>query len=89
MNIDAGGELSEIIGVFGDDDAVFLNSAREDDVIGIAQPTAIARMDRIVQAVLVEMLAERGRNALVDEELYATDPRWRSTGRPTCGWVFA
>jgi hypothetical protein len=63
VNIDAAGELSEIIGVFGDDDAVCLNSAREDDVIGIAQPAAIARMDRIVQTVLVEMLAERRRNA--------------------------
>ncbi|WP_147306524.1 hypothetical protein [Methylovirgula sp. 4M-Z18] len=89
MKIDGAGELPEIIGVLRHDNPIFVDGASEDDVIGIAQPTAIPRVDHVVQALLVKMLAQRGRNALVDEKSHAADPRRRSTGRPTCGWVCA
>ena len=88
MKVDGAGELSEVIGVFGHDDPVLLDGAGEDDVIGIAQPATVPRMDRVVQTLLIEMLAQRRRNALVDEEFHTADPR-RRTGRPTCGWVCA
>lgn len=84
MKLDAGSQLPEIVGVLGDDNPVFLDGMGKDDVIGISQPAAITRMDRVVMT-LIEMLAQRRRNAFVDEKPHAFDPRRRSAGRPTCG----
>jgi len=58
MNIDVTGEFPEIVGILCDNDSIFLDGAREDDVIRIAQPIAVARVNRVVESVLVEMLTE-------------------------------
>ena len=88
MQIDALGELAEIVRIFSHDNAIFRDSASEDDVVGLAEQTAISRMYRVVQARLVEMTTELGRNALVDEESHAALHARRETGRPTCGCVW-
>jgi len=55
----------------------------------LAQPPIVARMQGIMYAGLVEVSGERGREALVYEELQAAFFQGRPPGRPTRGWVRA
>ncbi len=87
MQVDARRQATEILGILGVDDAVFLDGARKDHMAGLTEPAAVARMDRMMQTRLVKMAAQRRRDALVDEEPQAPPPARRSFGRPTCGWV--
>ena len=87
MKIDARRELPEIVRILGHDNPVFGDGARKDDTIGLAQPTAVARVNRVMKAGLIEMAAKRGRDALVDEKSHAALFARRETGRPTCGCV--
>ena len=48
MEVDAAGELMEILGILGDDDPIFRDGPGEHDVVGIAQPVAITQVDRIM-----------------------------------------
>ena len=89
MEFDAPSKLAKIISVLGDKNPVLCDGSVKHDTIGRAQSRPIARMDRIVQSVPVEMMAERWGNALVDEEFHAGAFRPDIAGRPTCGWVSA
>jgi hypothetical protein len=85
--VDARSEFPEVIRVLSHNDPVFCDGAREHKVIGLTEPAAIARMNRVVEAGLVKMAAERGRDALVDEKPHAALLVRREMGRPSCGWV--
>jgi hypothetical protein len=54
---------------------IFGYGARKNDTIGLAEPTAVARVNRVMKARLVDMAAGRGRDALVDEKSQAALPR--------------
>src|SRR5271165_919276 len=60
MNLDARGELAEILRVLGYDNSIFRDRPREDDVIGVPQPASITRVDRIVQAACIEVALRDG-----------------------------
>lgn len=89
VQVDARREMAEIFCIFGDDDAVLLDGACKDNVVRLAQTAAVARMDRVMHAALIEVAGKRGRDAFVDEELQAADPERRSLGLPTWGCVSA
>ena len=87
MKIDARRELPEIVRILSHDNPIFGEGARENEPIGLAQPTAVARVNRVMRARLIQMAAKRGRDALVDEKSHAALLGRRETGRPTCGCV--
>ena len=87
MKIDGGSEPPKIVRILRHDNPIFGDGARKDDTIWLAQPTAVARVNRVMKAQLVEMAAKRGRDALVDEKSQAALLGRRETGRPTCGCV--
>ena len=45
VHLHAAGQLSEIIGILGDNDTVFSIRAGKDGMLGIAEATSITRMD--------------------------------------------
>jgi hypothetical protein len=87
VKIDGGSEPPKIVRILRHDNPIFGDGARKDDTIWLAQPTAVARVNRVMKAQLVEMAAKRGRDALVDEKSHAALLARRETGRPTCGCV--
>jgi hypothetical protein len=87
VKIDGRSELPKIVRILGHDNPIFGDGARKDDTIWLAQPTAVARVNRVMKAQLVEMATKRGRGALVDEKSHAALLARRETGRPTCGCV--
>jgi hypothetical protein len=87
VKIDGGSEPPKIVRILRYDNPIFGDGARKDDTIWLAQPTAVARVNRVMKAQLVEIAAKRGRGALVDEKSHAALLARRETGRPTCGCV--
>ena len=61
MKIDGRSELPKIVRILGHDNPIFGDGARKDDTIWLAQPTAVARVNRVMKAQLVEMATKRRR----------------------------
>lgn len=60
MKIDGGSELPKIVRILGHDNPIFGDGARKDDTIWLAQPTAVARVNRVMKARLIQMALSEG-----------------------------
>jgi hypothetical protein len=56
MQIDAGSKLAKILRILRYENAVLSNGPCKDDMIGIAQLTAVAKMSGVVPTALVEVV---------------------------------
>ena len=60
-------ERAEIAGVVSDDDPIFVQTAAQDEVIGLTQTSDVPRMHR-VDPLRRKAMCKPGRKALINEE---------------------
>ena len=89
MNLDAPDQATKVPRIFGDYHSILCDTPLKDAMVGLATPTNVQWMDRIVKAGRVEANGELWRQAFVDEQLHAALAQGRPPGRPMSGCVRA